>query len=80
MRIECHNGLTSPQVVVATRLVVKDFYGQPVFVVLEPEPNRFVTLKATEPGFRAALAQFGINLTAVTGVVDLRAGDVRIGG
>lgn len=79
MRIETHDGLTNPQVIRATRLVVKDSHGQPVFVVLEQGPDRFLTFKASDPDFQSALAQFGIRQTAVVTVVDVKPGEFQIG-
>lgn len=78
MRIETHDGLTNPQVIQATRLVVKDSHGQPVFVVLEQGPDQFVTLKATDPDFGAALAQFGVRQTAVVRKIDIRPREFQI--
>ena len=78
MRIETHDGLTNPQVIQATRLVVKDSHGQPVFVVLEQGPDQFITFKATDPDFEAALAQFGIRQTAIVRTVDVKPRDFQI--
>lgn len=78
MRVETHDGLTNPQALRATRLVVKDSHGQPVFVVLEQGPDQFVTFKATDPDFAAALAQFGIRQTAVVTRLDAGPRDFRI--
>ena len=80
MRIETHDGLTNPQVIKATRLVVKDDHGQPVFVVLEQGPNQFVSFKATDPDFEAALAQFGLRQTAIVTRVDVKPRDFQIEG
>lgn len=78
MRVETHDGLTNPQVIQATRLVVKDSHGQPVFVVLEMGPDQFMTFKASDPDFAAALAQFGLRPQAAVRRVDLKPRDFQI--
>lgn len=80
MRVETHNALMNPTDVTATRLVVRDSFGQPLLLAIEVGPEAVLIWKRNEPGFERALRQYGVSFTSVdTTVVDVKPGDIRIG-
>lgn len=68
MRVETHNALGEQQVVEATRVLVRDAYGNPVAVVLEvsgPPQCVFVTRSIADADFKQWLKLFGVSDTVV---------------
>lgn len=66
MKLEFNNGLFNSVSVEATRLVIKDNFGQPILLAIEYDPNTIVVHKA-QPGenaeFKKLLKEFGIQQT-----------------
>lgn len=66
MQIEFNSGLFNSATVSATRLVLRDNFGQPILLAYEHDPQTIVVHKA-KPGdneeLKRALAQFGIQVT-----------------
>lgn len=66
MKIEVHNGLTNPQTLNVTRVVVLDQFGNPVVVAVEISDGIILAETAENPGpFNAMLRNLGINKTVV---------------
>lgn len=66
MKLEFNNGLVGTVSVEATRLVIKDNFGQPLFLAIEYDNNTIAVYKA-KPGdnreFDSMLKKFGIQQT-----------------
>jgi hypothetical protein len=66
VQIEFNSGLFNSATVNATRLVLRDNFGQPILLAYEHDPQTIVVHKA-KPGdneeLKRALAQFGIQMT-----------------
>jgi hypothetical protein len=78
MQLDFHNGLTGAKLEQATRLIVRDNFGQPLMIVLEEAPNRLVVYKATDKEFNRLLASMGHYQPAKVSKLDLKAGDFQI--
>lgn len=64
MRVDTHNALRDPHRIEATQVVVRDRYGEPVVVILEPGPGRIVVLQTGDPGFADACRVLGVGAAA----------------
>ena len=66
MKLEFNNGLFNSVPVDATRLVLKDNFGQPLLVAIEHDPQTIAVYKA-QPGdneqFKRVLQQLGLQQT-----------------
>ena len=63
MKLEFSNGLTVPVAVEANRLVIKDNFGQPIFLAIEYDRNTIATYKAKpgeNPEFDRMLRELGV--------------------
>jgi hypothetical protein len=79
MTVEAHQGLTNPTRLSATRVLIKDQYGQPIVVVVEYSPDNLIVETAKNKiQFNQLLADFGIKQTAIVTVADSRLGDREI--
>ena len=66
MKLEIHNGLRDPQVVEASRVVVKDMYDNPVAVAIEVDEGIIIAETASNKAeFYALLRNLGITKTLV---------------
>lgn len=70
MQVDLHNALREPQSLEATRVLVRDKYGNPlVFVIEDGEMVNFKTID--DPDFQQALKDFGINRTIIVKQLDV---------
>ncbi len=65
MRVKLHNGLSKPQVIEATSVVVEDDFGNPLVMAVELEAHSYVFAKLGDAEFDPLLRQLGINKTVV---------------
>ena len=71
MQVELHDRLGSPLKVTATRLLIRDDYGNPIAICMEIGPNNILTATAKDHAkFDALLRSLGIKQTAVVTVMD----------
>lgn len=67
MKLEFNNGLINAVSVDATRLVIKDNFGQPLFLAIEYDPQTIAIYKAragSNDEFDKLLKEFGIQQTS----------------
>jgi hypothetical protein len=79
--IEYHDGMDRPTRARATRLLVRDEFGQPVALFVQNGPREIVLERAggaRDEEFKKALAMFGVAQTAIATEVDLPLGDIRV--
>lgn len=68
MRIEIHNKLGQPQVLEVTRVVIKDKFGNPIAIALEPDDGVIIAdiaSKGNEIQFNQLLRSLGIQKTVL---------------
>lgn len=78
MQLDFHNALSGARLEQATRLIVRDGYGQPLMIVLEEAPDRIVVYKATDREFNRLLASMGYHQPAAVSRLELKAGQFQI--
>lgn len=78
MQLDFHNALAGAKVEEATRLIVRDSYGQPLLIVLEEAPGRVLVYKATDREFNRLLASMGHYQPAKVSTLELKAGEFQI--
>lgn len=78
MQLDFHNALSGAKLEQATRLIVRDSYGQPLMIVLEEAPDRIVVYKATDKEFNRLLASMGHYQPAKVSTLELKAGQFQI--
>lgn len=72
MIVELHNKLGAPQVIEATRVVLRDKIDGPIAVALEVGPRHYYVVHRGDGdvAFNRTLRSMGINETVVTDIVD----------
>lgn len=78
MQLDFHNALSGAKVEQATRLIIRDSYGQPLMIVLEEAPDRIVVYKASDKEFNRLLASMGQYQPAKVSKLELKAGQFQI--
>lgn len=65
MRVETHNKLQSPTSIEATRVLVRDQYGNPILAAIEGAAGEISIMTVGDPNFEDLLAHFGLLATEV---------------
>lgn len=69
MRIELHDGLNSPQIIRATRVVVYDDLGNATAVAGEIAPRIILAAVVTDPDFQQTLRELHLDKTIISPLV-----------
>lgn len=78
MQLDYHDALSGAKTEKATRLIVRDNYGQPLLILIEDAPDKVLVYKATDKEFNRLLAMMGHYQPAKVTTLELKAGDFQI--
>lgn len=65
MKIETHNKLREAKKFSATRVLIKDDFGNPLALVVQNSPEHVTFLTRNQEGFAEALRYFGLDCTVI---------------
>lgn len=80
MTIELHDALRNPMQLSATRILIRDNFGQPIAVYMEMGPNNILHATAkNKTQFEKLIRELGVHQTAVVTVAEERDREIVIG-
>ena len=80
MTIEAHQGLTLPTQLSASRVLIRDAFGQPIAILIEQSPTDILVSTAKNGAeFTKLLSQLGVKQTAIVTTMDVGPKGITIG-